>query len=383
MGERFKSFSVSFEDADFDESSYQQEMVDCIGCEHHALRIDNEAIRENFAEAVYHAERPLFRTAPVPLFLLSRLVRENGIKVVLTGEASDEILFGYDSYKELKLLQFWARLPSSTWRPLLIRHLYPHLHHYADERRYGLMKIYYEDFLDRFNNDLAALNMRVQNNSGLAAAFSKEHGVSFNEEEVRSRVLATMPESHESWSLLKRNQFLEMTTLLSGYLLSSQGDRMSLGHSVEGRFPFLDHRLVERAFSWPDWYKLRGFSQKHILREAFRGLVPHSIIDRPKLPYQAPDLKAFISDGVPTDIVENYLSTQMIRDFGIFDERYVARFLRRFSERVPEQLGYRDNMTLIFLLSAQVAQYWARHPREYVMDDRKRTVDKMDGIEEG
>ena len=96
MGERFKSFSVTFGDADFDESSYQNEMVSFIGSEHHATRIDYDTVSENFLEVVRHAERPLFRTAPVPLFLLSKLVRENDIKVVITGEASDEILFGYD-----------------------------------------------------------------------------------------------------------------------------------------------------------------------------------------------------------------------------------------------------------------------------------------------
>jgi asparagine synthase (glutamine-hydrolysing) len=197
------------------------------------------------------------------------------------------------------------------------------------------------------------------------------------------KVQATYPAGHQSWSLFQKNQFLEMTTLLSGYLLSSQGDRMSLGHGVEGRFPFLDHRLVERVFSWPDSYKLKGFSQKHILRSAFRGLIPESIIDRPKLPYQAPDLKSFVRNGALAPVVEQYLSREMIREYGLFDERYVSRFLRRFSDRVPEQLGYRDNMTLVFILSTQIAQYWARHPRQAAIDERKRTVDMVEKDEAG
>jgi asparagine synthase (glutamine-hydrolysing) len=166
-----------------------------------------------------------------------------------------------------------------------------------------------------------------------------------------------------------------MTTLLDGYLLSSQGDRMALGHGIEGRFPFLDHRIVEQTFSWPDSYKLNGFSQKHILRSAFRGLIPASIIDRPKLPYQAPDLRAFIRNGKPVPLVEQYLSPEMIREYGVFDERFTARFLRRFSERSSHQVGYRDNMTLVFLLSAQIALYWARNPHQTSLDERKRIVD--------
>jgi asparagine synthase (glutamine-hydrolysing) len=375
MGERFKSFSVTFGDPDFDESRYQNEMVAAIRSEHHSVGIDYDAISDHFVETIYHAERPLFRTAPVPLFMLSQLVRANDIKVVLTGEASDEILFGYDSYKELKLLEFWARSPRSSWRPLLIKRLYPHLRHYADERGFGLMKLYYEDFLGTFSNPLAGLNIRIQNNTVLAAAFNKELGVQFKKDALIDRVAATFPAGHGDWTMLQRNQFLEMTTLLSGYLLSSQGDRMSLGHGVEGRFPFLDHRVVEKVFSWPDSYKLNGFSQKHILRHAFRGLLPASIIDRPKLPYQAPDLRAFIRNGRPVPLVEQYLSPEMIREYGVFDERFVARFLRKFSERPPDQVGYRDNMTLVFMLSAQLAQYWARNPRKTIMDEKLRTVD--------
>lgn len=375
MGERFKSFSVTFDDPDFDESSYQNEMVAFIQSEHHSTLIDYNTICDNFLETIRHAERPLFRTAPVPLFILSQLVRANDIKVVITGEASDEILYGYDSYKELKLLHFWARSPQSAIRPALIKRLYPHLRHYADSRAYGLMKLYYEDFLASHSNALVGLNIRIKNNAALAAAFNKEYGVRFNEEDLIGKITETCPADYRDWTLLQKNQYLEMTTLLDGYLLSSQGDRMSLGHGIEGRFPYLDHRFVERAFSWPDSYKLNGFSQKHILRKAFRGLIPNSIIDRPKLPYQAPDLKAFIREGKPVAIVEQFMSPARIREYGIFDERYVARFLRRFSERPPENVGYRDNMTLVFMLSTQIAHYWARNPLQTNLDDRLSTTD--------
>jgi asparagine synthase (glutamine-hydrolysing) len=375
MGERFKSFSVTFGDPDFDESRYQNEMVAHIGSDHHSIRIDYDTIRDNFLETVRHAERPLFRTAPVPLFLLSKLVRENDIKVVITGEASDEILFGYDSYKELKLLQFWARSPGSSLRPLLIKRLYPHLRHYADSRGYGLLKLYYEDFLGSFSNALVGLNIRIKNNTVLAAAFNKELGVKFYQDDLIDKISATFPEGHEDWTFLQQNQFLEMKTLLDGYLLSSQGDRMSLGHGIEGRFPFLDHRFVEKVFSWPDSYKLKGFSQKHILRKAFRDRIPDSIIDRPKLPYQAPDLRSFIMNGKPVPIVEHYLSQEMIKEYGIFDERFVVRLLRKFSNRPLDEIGYRDNMMLVFILSTQLAQYCARNPLKVSVDDRLRTID--------
>jgi len=297
---------------------------------------------------------------------------------VITGEASDEILYGYDSYKELKLLQFWARSPKSALRPLLIKRLYPHLRHYADARGYGLMKLYYEDFLGSFSNALVGLNIRIRNNMALAASFNKDLGVKFNEEGLIDDISATFPAGHDDWTLLQKNQFLEMATLLDGYLLSSQGDRMSLSHGVEGRFPYLDHRFVERVFSWPDSFKLKGFSQKHILRKAFRGLIPDSIIDRPKLPYQAPDLRAFIINGKPVPLVEHYMSPEMIREYGVFDERFIARFLRKFLEKPPDKVGYRDNMMLVFILSAQMAISCARNPVQKMLDDKLRTIDIME-----
>lgn len=378
MKERFKSFSVTFGDKDFDESVYQNEMVRHINSEHHSVQIDYDTVSDNFSDAVYHAERPLFRTAPVPLFLLSQLVRANDMKVVITGEASDEVLFGYDSYKEVKLLEFWKQYPNSKLRPLLIKNLYPHLRHYADSRAYGLMKLYYEDFLSAFPNELAGLIIRIKNNSILAAAFNKGFGIKYESESLIEKIKTIFPPEYNTWSLLQKNQFLEMATLLDGYLLSSQGDRMALGHGIEGRLPFLDHRFIEKIFSWPDSFKLKGFSQKHILRRAFKGLIPDSIINRPKLPYQAPDLKSFIRNGKPIPLVEQFMSPGMIRDYGVFDEKFVARFLMKFAKRAPEQIGYRDNMMLVFILSAQIALFWARNPRKILLNDKTRSVNIFD-----
>ena len=284
--ESFRTFSIAFADSDFDERRYQSEMVHQLGTDHTMIEIDYRAVRDAFSEVIYRTERPIFRTAPVPLFLLSQAVAASGMKVVLTGEASDEILWGYDSFKELKLLRFWQKFPSSALRPLLIKRLYPHLKHYADPLQYGLLKTYYQEFLGNCDNELASLNIRLVNNSAIAHALNRDHGCAVDKERILGRIRAMLPPGYGHWSALRQNQFMEMRTLLSGYLLSSQGDRMSMAHGVEGRYPFLDHRLVETAFSFPDSIKLGGLEQKLVLRRAFRGLIPDSIIDRPKLPYQ-------------------------------------------------------------------------------------------------
>ncbi|HLP72280.1 MAG TPA: asparagine synthase (glutamine-hydrolyzing) [Bacteroidales bacterium] len=365
----FKTFSITFEDKEFDESSYQHDMVKHIHSEHHSVNITYEKIDKAFPEAVYHFERPVFRTAPVPLFLLSELVRKNDIKVVLTGEGADEVLFGYDSYKELKLLEFWSRYPESTLRPKLIKKLYPHLSNYSDGNQYGMMKMFYEDFLHEYDNELASLNIRINNNRVMQNYFNGEYRTDFNKENFILRLRKWLPENYPSFNLLQKNQFLEMRTLLSGYLLSSQGDRMSMAHSVEGRYPFLDHRLVDLLFGMSNDYKLKGFNQKFLLKESYKTNIPQSIINRPKRPYMSPDLRSFIVKGKPTDNTAFFLSDELIKDYGIFNPKWVRRFLQKFSDGIPASIGYRDNMIITFILSTQIACYWMRHPRKYVMSD--------------
>ena len=265
---KFKTFSITFEDKEYDESVYQQDMVKHINSEHHSVNITYEKIDRAFPDAVYHFERPVFRTAPVPLFLLSEIVRENNIKVVLTGEGADEILWGYDSYKELKLLEFWSKYPDSKIRPQLIKKLYPHLNHYKDESQYGMMRMFYEDFLKEYNNELASLNIRIHNNKILQNYFDKEYNIEFDKNNLIKELRKWLPDNYDSFSLLQKNQYLEMRTLLSGYLLSSQGDRMSMAHSVEGRYPFLDHRVVDMLFTMNEEYKLKGFNQKYLLKNS-------------------------------------------------------------------------------------------------------------------
>ena len=366
----FKTFSIAFDDPRFDESKYQKEMIDHLSSYHHQREIDYKSIRDNIVDATYHFERPVFRTAPIPLYLLSNDVRKSDIKVVLTGEASDEILFGYDSFKEVALLKFWSRFPESKYRPLLLKKLYPHLKHYQNDSKYGFMKLYYEKFMHDFTNDLVGLNIRISNNTILKNTFSKDHNVSVDFDTTLDKVHSILPHNFDRWSLLQKNQFLEMKTLLSGYLLSSQGDRMSMANAIEGRYPFLDHRLVEKVFNLEDSYKLNGLCEKYLLKRSFKDKIPLSIINRPKLPYQAPDLISFWVENDFSDETKYFLSENMINRYRIFDSKFVSRFMRKFRNRKPSEAGYRDNMLITFILTTQIINYWIDHPKESSLDER-------------
>src|SRR5918992_257385 len=123
-----------------------------------------------------------------------------------------------------------------------------------------------------------------------------------------------LPREFSRWSPLAQDQYLEMRTLLAGYLLSSQGDRMLLAHSVEGRFPFLDAEVVALANSLPASYKLRALDEKHVLKRAAAALVPAAILARKKQPYRAPDASSLVSSSY----LEELVSKSALRDSGVF-----------------------------------------------------------------
>src|SRR5689334_11541371 len=121
-----------------------------------------------------------------------------------------------------------------------------------------------------------------------------------------------LPANFSSWAGLNRDQYIEAQTLLFGYLLCSQGDRVAMANSIEGRVPFLDHRVIEFANKLPPQYKLRGLTEKAILRRSVRDLLPPKVLNRVKQPYRAPDSASFFKDGKPLDYVEAAFSPERL-----------------------------------------------------------------------
>jgi asparagine synthase (glutamine-hydrolysing) len=115
---------------------------------------------------------------------------------------------------------------------------------------------------------------------------------------------------------------------------------------------------------------MKGLSQKHLLRDSYSGEIPDSIINRPKKPYIAPDLSSFFRDGKPTENTSFFLNDSIVKDYGIWDPKYVARFIGKFKNGVPDNVGYRDNMLVCFMLSTQIVQYWINNPIKYALCDK-------------
>jgi asparagine synthase (glutamine-hydrolysing) len=144
---------------------------------------------------------------------------------------------------------------------------------------------------------------------------------------------------------------LEMTTFLAGYLLCSQGDRILMGHSVEGRFPFLDHELAELAASIPASIKLESLNEKSILKKSVEDLLPPDVLQRPKQPYRAPDSASFLGRA-GSQLATRLLSREALRDSGFWQADRVGALARKWQAR--RLISARDNMALVGILSAQL-----------------------------
>ena len=352
--EQLSTFSVEFDNPEFDESCYQQEVVQRLGTEHHTIRCSHDAIGRIFPQVIRHTESPILRTAPAPLFLLSRLVREAGIKVVLTGEGADEVFGGYDIFKEAKLRRFWSRLPESRVRPMLLKRLYPYMQNIQSQPP-AYLRAFFGVKPETLGHPFFSHLPRFELTGKLKAFFTPDVLAATYDHDPLTEAEAQLPDAFASWNSFAQAQYLETRGLMPGYILSSQGDRMAMANSIEGRFPFLDHRLVEFGAKLPPRLKMSGLDEKHILKNATQHLVPDSIRQRSKQPYRAPDAHSFFdtdSGMARFEYVDEMLSPSAIADAGLFDPDATGKLVQK--ARRGAAIGTKDNMALVGVLSAQL-----------------------------
>lgn len=346
-----RTFSLRFADAEFDEGPYQSEMVDRLGADHRDVVVSTSDIAAVFPEVVRHSERPILRSAPAPLFLLSKLVRESGYKVVVTGEGADEVLGGYDIFREAKVRLFWSRDPGSALRSRAVELLYPWM-----ARSPGAVPSFGRAFFGK-NLDPSdpALSHRPRwdSTAAIKGLFTPEAKAGVAGFDASASLMERMPSESERWDPLCKAQWLEMTTLLPGYILASQGDRMLMANSVEGRFPFLDPEVVALANSFPARHKILGLDEKHVLKREFTDLIPESIAHRPKQPYRAPDASSFFKNDGP-DWIERVTSEKSLKVAGIFEPSIVASLFSKCKRVGGAGMGNTDNMRVLAVLSTML-----------------------------
>jgi asparagine synthase (glutamine-hydrolysing) len=349
---RLVTFSIAFTDQQFDESQFQQEMAAHLGTDHHVVRATHADIGKVFPEVVWHAEVPIMRTAPAPMLMLSKLVRQTGFKVVLTGEGADEFLAGYDIFKEAKVRRFWAEQPQSKFRPLLFKRLYPDISGLS-QSNISYLSAFFGEGLGEVDSPLYSHAVRWRNNRRTRRFFADEV-LSAASGNHFDRVSSALPADFNQWSPLAQAQYLEITIFLSQYLLSSQGDRMGMANSIEGRFPFLDVRLVEFCNQLDSRMKLRCLREKWLLKKAAQPWLPDAIRKRPKRPYRAPVHKSFFNDATP-DYVRELLIPGAIKETGIFKTGPIEQLVSKIDGGAP--VGETDDMALVGILSTQLVHH--------------------------
>ncbi|MEW6050268.1 MAG: asparagine synthase (glutamine-hydrolyzing) [Candidatus Zixiibacteriota bacterium] len=349
---RVETFSIAFHDKAYDESGYQNEMAQFLGTSHHQIKCSYQDIATAFPRVIWHTERPIVRTAPTPMYLLSGLVHQHNFKVVLTGEGADELFGGYDIFKETLIRRFWARNPDSQWRPLLLRRLYPTLPLSPARARFYLEE-FYRAGLKQFDLYHYSHMQRINTTSRIRDFFTPDVKASLTDYDPVQAFGRDLPAAFYKWHHLARAQYLEARSLLSGYLLSSQGDRMAAANAVEGRYPFLDHRVIEFAATVPPSLKLLGLTEKYILKKAMSRELPKSILSRVKQPYMAPDSNSFTQADSPAYIAEA-LSPDAVKRVGIFNPVMLTKLREKCTKLSHAHLSFKDNMSFIGILSTQL-----------------------------
>jgi asparagine synthase (glutamine-hydrolysing) len=275
-------------------------------------------------------------------------VREAGLHVVLTGEGADELFAGYDIFREDKLRRFWAREPASVLRPLLFQRLNRFLA--ADTTRArGFLPAFYGRGLLDLDDPLYSHRLRFANSARCLHLLNAEFLASAaGEAETTERVLQGLPSHFGEMSSLSKAQYLEIATFMEGYLLHAQGDRMLMGNSVEGRFPYLDHRVAGLAARLPERLRLRGLQEKYALRAATSRYLPPEIGRRPKQPYRAPIGQTLAGTAAP-DYVRELLAPKQIDAAGLLDSAAVGRLVRKFER--GRGVSETDEMGLVATVS--------------------------------
>lgn len=358
-----EAFSVAFEDPRFDEAPFQEKMAAQLGVNLRSIRVTDTEVAEAFPEVVRHSEKPMLRTAPGPLLLLSRFVRASGFKVVLTGEGSDELFGGYNIFQESMVRRFWARQPDSVLRPRLLGKLYPYLSRDLQQGG-GFMAEFFKGGMLDLDDPLYSHRPRFRTTKRNLRFLSSDTLASMEAAgEPESRVVARLPAAFESMGPLGQAQFIEIQTFLTGFLLHSQGDRMLMANSVEGRFPFLDVNLATFAAGLPERLRLRDIREKYLLRKSLTTVLPEEVNRRPKRPYRAPIARAFFGPGAP-QYVKEMLATDRIESTGLFNSKHVSRLAEKAERYADVGLSESDEMGLVGVLSTMLLdEQFVRNPR--------------------
>ena len=320
-----RAYTLSFDHADYDEGAIAEAQAKLSGAEFRRIDIRSEHTADHFSDALYHAERPFANAHVVAKYLLSRAVRDDGIKVVMTGEGSDEILAGYPHFRRDAVL-YGKNLDAETRHQLLSQLAQ------ANRVSSGLLmpdpgaKI--ESVRRAMGFVPSQLETWSQIGGGLLAVTSDDFRCSYADRDTYRLLMNSMDVERQlaGRDVVNQSLYVWSKTMLPNYILSNLGDRMEMAHSVEGRLPFLDHHVVEAVAKMPVSMKINGMTEKWVLREAARPVITDTVYKRQKHPFMSPP-STVQQDGKLYTMMQDTLRSSLLDGPGIYDRAKVVRML--------------------------------------------------------
>ncbi len=338
VSEPIKTFSVGFKEREANEFYYARLVSEAFGTEHHEITITPEQFFGELPNLVWHEDEPLGFIASVPLYFVSKLAQKH-VKVVLTGEGSDEILGGYGRYsKTLQLLNYGKKYESLT--PEFLRKIVKN-----NVGNLPMSRKLKRTFLAR-TADIE--NLYFDN----FAIFTKSMQENLLTSETKERIAEKNPYLElEKWldqtdakDILDKLLYADSKTYLHELLMKQ--DQMSMAASIESRVPFLDHKLVEYTAKLPEKFKIRGGETKWILREAMKGILPEEILTRSKMGFPVPIGNWFRDEF--KHIVDEYVLSERSLSRGIFQKDFVREIVTKHNsgENHDERIWFLVNFEM-------------------------------------
>ena len=323
------AYTLSFDHADYDERALAEEQAKLSGAEFHPIDIRAEHMADHISDAVYHAERPFANAHVVAKFLLSRAVRDSGVKVVLTGEGSDEVFAGYPFFRRDMILHNTEGQDPATAKGLLARL------DAANKVSQGLlMPSGAGGPIESVRRVLGFVPTLIetwdQQGATMSGLLNGELRARYQARDTFRVVLNHLDVERQlaGRDAVNKSLYVWAKTALPNYILSNLGDRMEMAHSIEGRLPLLDHEVASVVAQMPIALKINGMTEKFVLREAARPVITDAVYRRQKHPFLSPPSTLQTTGGLH-GLVQDTLRGAALERTGLYDRQRVLALLDR------------------------------------------------------
>ena len=360
VNEPIKTFSVAFKEREANELEYARIVAEAYKTNHREVVVSPEDFFDALPKLVWHEDEPLAHPSSVALYFVSQLAAKH-VKVVLTGEGSDEMLAGYARYKKtiynLALGVRYHRLMPGGIRAVIrnrIEGLPP-----SSKVRHKLRRTFLSvqpDIASIYFDNFAVFPRALQSDLLTSEACERAGALDpyIGVHEALGRT--------DAKSLLDSLLYADIKTYLHELLMKQ--DQMSMAASIESRVPFLDHKLVELTATLPERLKLRGWTTKYVLRKAMKGILPEAVLSRPKMGFPVPIGKWF--RGENRSVINEYVLSDRTLSRGLFEGDFVRSLVQR------HQIGQDHSERLWALVNFEMWQRRFIDGEHQPLEDREK-----------